>query len=339
MSTFKTPCTSWCRRATGFHCECHCGGSQHGAARIEWAKALAAEGDATSEDSTSAVVRIWRTAADEAKRALSNVTDARRRRQSGRSVAAKETTPLLPLTDAEIHAAEEFARTGILVIWLSLDGDSLEQLDGLAEEISSWGATAIEELVSEAPGERRRRKQVQDRLGDHFWCDLLAALVVVLNAPTDLESRIRDDVAQATGHVAGLVWAEVKRSRERSHGYSPRARKPRPLRSTADERAGLDDVILRSTVTAVVKHALKTLIISSGASAEDVRTRLQVLALIMCPDPVAHKLVWENCWRPLFRSTLKEGLLDALDQQLESGEGLDRPHLWDGPDSVPPRSA
>lgn len=225
------------------------------------------------------------------------------------------------------------------MLWLSADGDSLAQIEALAEEISSQGTAAIDDLVNAAPDGGRRRKRVQDRLGDHFWCDLLAALVVVLEAPADLESQIRDDIAQATGNVAALVWAEIKRSREQSHGYTPGAQTPRPLRSTADDRAHLDDVILRSAVTAVVNRVLDTLVTSSGVSTEDLRTRLQVLALIMCPDPAAHQLVWERCWRPLFRSILKQELLDELDQQLEDGEGLSRPHLWDGADAGPPHKA
>lgn len=339
MAATIASCTSSCRRAVGFHCECHCGGSQHGAARIEWAKALAAVSIGTSGGSTTDTVRTWRTAREEATRALTNRIGARRRRQAKRSDAARARTPHLPLTDTEIHVAEEFARTEILVLWLSADGDSLAQLEALAEEISSQGAAAIDELVAAAPDDGRRRKRIQDRLGDHFWCDLLAALVVVLEVPADLESRIRDDIAQATGHVAALVWAEIKRSREQSHGYTPGAQTPRPLRSTADERARLDDVILRSAVTAVVTRVLDALFTSLAVSPEEVRTRLQVLALIMCPDPAAHQLVWEHCWRPLFRSVLKQELLDELNQHLEDGEGLSRPHLWDGADSGPPHGA
>lgn len=110
----------------------------------------------------------------------------------------------------------------------------------------------------------------------------------------------------------------------------------------ADRRglvARLDDVILRSAVTAVVARVLDALVTSSGVSTEDLRTRLPVLALIMCPDPAAHQLVWERCWRPLFRSIRKQKLLDELDQQLEDGEGLSRPHLWEDADAGPPHRA
>lgn len=322
-----TICRESCETATRDICTCTCGGASHGIGRIRWAAARA-EADAGRESpSISRNVEKWKAAKKKVKGRLSTLVAKRRAKRANRaagSAGGKTKVPLGPILHGETIETAEYARTVVLVKWLSINHDERMQIEWLADEISKLGATTLDELAGSDDDARCR---IRKRLADHFWCDCLAAIVASLDEVRALQEKIRSGAGDTAGKTAALAWRKVQDSRSSSHGKLPRSRSGRVVRSKSDEQAGLDEAILERAVAGVVKLAFDGLTAGSGTGIETLVIKLRILALIMCPNPVRHELVWRHCWLPLVKLFLKKKLVYEMHQLVDGG--LDQEHTWD----------
>jgi len=311
-------------------CYCACGGSQHGLRRVAWADAGAKHRTGDRSTEVAKLVDEWRAARASARRWVSALNQAQRDRRKKVRPRTLKSRPRKGLQNGQAHGSAEFVRTEWLVRWLIHHDTERARIEALATKLSTLGTATLDAAVASSSDQKAARRRFQQRLGDHFWCDSLAGIVVGLQEIKDLEGKLAADLANVTAELAGIAWREVKASRVSSHGWGPTSQHKGSARSSQDHGAGLDDAFLMLVVKAVVERLVASLLTWPTIGLDEVLLKLRVLTLLMCPDPAGHELVWINCWRPLIQMVLQDKIatdLKRLDQFVEGG--LDQPHTWD----------
>lgn len=190
------------------------------------------------------------------------------------------------------------SRSVDIVDWLVANPSEREKIEWMAQQVGD----TCEQVLRQHPGTHRR-------LADHFWCDVLAALVQVLTEALDEIDKFPSRVSQFTVDLLGAqTWEVVHAERVGSNGNAPcQQKKTRKTACRADNdvEAGLHDAILEKAVRGLVKALMAGATgVTHGAMAPII-LRLRILALLFCPDPYAHKAVWDYCVVPL----LKQGIV------------------------------
>lgn len=272
---------SSCRHAGGTSCACACGGGNHGAkGRIGWALALAAT-TPTPHQTTEACKA--RGAQVKARREVAEI---------------QETLPRTARKPRRVDATRFFeaTRTVEIVDWLVDHPTETAQLDWMADQVGR----VCEDTLQAAPGRHRR-------LADHFWCDVVAALVHVLDEATASFDELPNAVAQITvPELSSRTWHAVRTSRGTSHGNAPttRARSHafhRDTRQSRDAAAKLTEAALGKAVEDLVGLILREAIEGSHLTFDQLILKLRILAILLCPDPYSHAAVWNYGVVPLLR--------------------------------------
>jgi len=288
-------CTgSSCQHAVSPGCECGCGGGNHGAlARISWATALAVPAlQRTPEQKKQA-----ETAINQRQRAtLKLKLQAKSHRHSRQKPRRLDATVFF-----------EANRSIDIVTWLINNPNECKAIESMAQQIGS----TCESLLTENPGFRLR-------LADHFWCDVLAALVHVLTEVLNEIDKTPSRASKLTVDLLGArTWETVRDQRRDSKGNAPCQRKTSRKaisRADKDAAAGLHDAILEKTVKDLVASLIAGFTVAAHGTLDPIILRLRVLAILFCPDPYAHKAVWNYCVVPL----LKQGIVIQAKNYLQS---------------------
>lgn len=164
------------------------------------------------------MVDEWREARTTAKAVIEKLTQAQRKRRQKVSALTLERAPRKGLHNQQAHGSAEYVRSVSLVLWMAQNDTEREQIKALAEEISDLAEERLHELEAK---DAEACKRFKHRLGDHLWCDCLAALVVALDEIQGIQGKLADDLATACAELAAIAWREVKASRETSHGSGP----------------------------------------------------------------------------------------------------------------------
>lgn len=314
----KSICSSGsCKTARERSCVCACGGAGHGVGRIDWAIAL------RDQPASKPAIRAHL----EFDRAEAKI--------KGRiGFAAKRNPNLREPMKTDTSAWIDHVRAVDLVQWLLANSDDLDRAKRLAEIIADAGRQALDKLGDGFV--------VRERLGDHFWCDLVAAFVTTVeelqSGVADLKKDVADGVAEP---MVDAVWEHIEASRRLSRGHfagQRRAKRAGATRAQQDDSARLARGVLREVTSAVVVKALGILTAPADATIEGVLSQLRLVALCLCPDPSAHKAVWDRCLRPLAEDQFQSALSDQLSEivpQLRadlSWDGMPRELKLDGDD-------
>lgn len=146
------------------------------------------------------------------------------------------------------------------------------------------------------------------RFADHFWCDALAALAQVLTELLDNTVQLSDTARGfAVAPVAASTWQTIHTLRSDEAGNTPcQQKKTRKKKSRAarDAAAGLSDTILEGVVELLVTALMGGVSKTTQAVLAPFILRLRILALLFCPDPYAHKAVWDYCLVPLLKQVM-----------------------------------
>lgn len=278
-------CTgSSCQHAVSPGCKCGCGGGKHGAlARISWAAALAVPaGQQTPEQKEQA-----KTATKQQQRATSKLEQQQKSHRHSRQKPRR----------LDATAFFEANRSIDIVDWLISHPDERKKIEAMAKQIGS----ACESLLAKDP-------KFQLRLADHFWCDIIAALVYVLTEVLDKIDKTPGRASKLTADILGArTWETVRDQRRDSKGNAPCQRKTsRKETSRADEdaAAGLYDAILEKAIKDLVKSLIAGFTVATHGTLDPIILRLRILAILFCPDPYAHKAVWNYCMVPLLEHGL-----------------------------------
>lgn len=286
-----------CQTAAGRDCRCACGMANHGAkGRLGWAAAL--DTDPDGETAQAAIRR----------------QGIARGGQEGRIKTLRQ-SPVRP-TGFTLHDSTpvtEYARTVDAVNWLVAEKAEREQSIDLVTGLGRITDWALDELV----GDRGRASK---RLADHFWCDVVAAMVVVIEKLGKI-SRAAEQIEHTS--LARDVWSVVEQSRGESKSFQSKnpVFRPRRTRTQLDQLAdGVSPDVLEAAAGQLVGVALNVLHAASGLG--PACRKLQLLAVLLCPDPARHKLVWDHCMRPMLRVPIASGLQQEIATLVP---GLDQP--------------
>ncbi|MEU6132964.1 hypothetical protein ABZ805_27605 [Saccharopolyspora sp. NPDC047091] len=300
---------SSCQYAINWECRCNCAHANHGAkGRLGWAAALATP----PTDRTSQQQALASTAKNRQQKA----DTAQRDRVQHHVGKSSPTRSAGNLNWTDTKTAIEFARTRDIVDRLVRNDIERTQLIHVVDEISRIAGELLDSLG--------HGRDVRLRIGDHFWCDVVAGVVSVL-ARSEKTSGEIDSCAD--GELAAQTWDSLIRSRTSSHGYRPIATEgTRPTRAELDERAGLLGEqclpVLQETTAEIVEIALEWL---TGGT-DPLLLKLRMLAVLSCPDPARHKLVWDSSLVPLLTGPITSALQQRLTTLLR---GLVEPLSWD----------
>ncbi len=267
---------SACRTAVSPGCECKCGGGNHGAyARILWAAAMMVPPENRTDEQTNHA----KTAEEQRK----NATEKLEQQQKSHASLSSIEKP----RRADATAFFEFSRSVEIVNWL-IENRECQEIESMALKVGD----ACEKLLTQHP-------KWYKRLADHFWCDILAALVQVLTEILDAADKFPEHVSE----LGARTWDAVHSQRSESNGNAPSQRKKRKDTTRADEDAAenLDYVILKKAVEDLVETLMTGVTEATHAALDLLVLRLQVLAILFCPDPYAHKALWNYCVVPLLK--------------------------------------
>ncbi|MEC3920306.1 hypothetical protein [Nocardia sp. CDC160] len=186
------------------------------------------------------------------------------------------------------------------VRWLADNPAALLEAKFLAGQI----AEVADEMLGTLQGKTQHR-----RLADHFWCDVLGALVLTLEEAEGAIEKLRD---RAIDWLVDEVWKRFRASRQTDWGATPNGRTaPGPSRAQRDDQQHLADEVL--------EHAVRSLLrkICDGLGAKQITfdilvLKLRLIAIWLCPDVVAHRLVWEHCWIPLAKGWIDDDVLELM---------------------------
>lgn len=166
-----------------------------------------------------------------------------------------------------------------------------------AEQIRALGQLLGEALKDVEVGIGKLSPGTRRAMADHFWCELIVALVVLIEESNRLLDSVPDKLAE------------------------------RICKARADQ--GLTN-IERRVVAACAEQIWKRLQGALGLSvitdAEVVLPALRTLAVLMCKSPPKHPAVVQHCVDPLeqhFAEETKQRLLDTLEEfvpQIEAGQ-------------------
>lgn len=124
-----------------------------------------------------------------------------------------------------------------------------------------------------------------------------------------MRSKFPSRVSQFTVDLLGArTWEAVHAQRAGSKGNAPcQQKKTRKTVSRADNdvAAGLHDAILEKAVKDLVTALMTGATEATHGALDPIILRLRILAILFCPDPYAHKAVWDYCVVPL----LKQGIV------------------------------
>lgn len=300
-------CTSSsCSHATGQICCCPCGGSKHGVkGRILWAEAL----EVPKEKRTG---RQHRTA-----------DIAQGRRAVARDRVEKQQEPYRDFPDRYSKHSKprqgdaqwffESNRSIDIVDWLIEHPTERKQIEWIADRVGD----ACGEILNESP-------EVYCRLADHFWCDVLAALAHAIDEVSKKIDSISEDISS---YIADLVWEILKQERSSSTtsgSPNPRSKKREvaKTRLKKDEEAGLGDVFLENVTKRLVKKIVKKFLKESTTPITtklgELQQNVRILALLMCPNPYAHRAVWEYCLLPILKAEIVIKVNEYLENFLDT---------------------
>lgn len=272
--------SSSCQHATGSGCVCKCGHGNHGAkARIRWAKALSKE--------VSLRNQTEKADAQLAKKQRSRAIEVLRKQNETLRQSRKA-----PRRD-DANAFFEANRTIDIVNWLIEHPTACDQIEWIADQI---GETA-ENLLTQFPGRHRR-------VADHFWCDILAALATILAELLETSNQFIGDAAEA---IAEKAWASVETTRNEEKGNAPcqkQCTRKTTSRLSRDYQEDLQEAALKQTVETLVKKIIKKALAEPKMTVETLLFQIRLLAILFCPDPYAHRAVWNNCAVPLIKDEI-----------------------------------
>lgn len=279
-------CTgSSCQHATNPGCTCGCGGGNHGAlARLAWAAALTVP----APQRTPAQSQQVATATAQRRRATSKVKHQEKTLRPSRKRPRR----------ADATAFFESNRSVDIVDWLVSNPSERAKIEWMARQVGD----TCDRVLKQHPKSHRR-------LADHFWCDALAALAQVLTEALNEIGKLPGRVSQFTVDLVGArTWEAVHTQRTESKGNAPCQKEETQKtlsRAHNDVAAGLHDAILEQAVKNLVKALMTGVTQTTHAALDPIILRLRVLAILFCPDPYAHKAVWDYCLVPL----LNEGIV------------------------------
>ncbi len=199
-----------------------------------------------------------------------------------------------------------------LVDWLADDyraadgageiaGSVVVQLKGgLVGLVSDAVRVEIDKIVG-PPGPGGHENLLRLGLADHFWCDLFAAIAQVAREVQAQLDQVPDRLAEA-----------ILESRSADNNLVRPKRGPRRKVT----RLPLEDLLVERVVAAVLRTAWAPVQAMYQAKLQLLIRHAQILAILICPGPERHRVVVEQCMKPLFGEEITEPAVERIKASL-----------------------
>ncbi len=293
-------CNSGCAHAQNPECECKCGGQYHG------------RGNAIA---TCAYLSATHSGDAKAKK------DAEQRIHSGIETSTKryadKRKELSANDPAAIHLAFLAIKgIGLTTSWLLEDpGPDSEQnlIMRLALELDNKLWETFKKPKSRVPETAIHRMRMH-----HILCTMIAEVAHYLRKTKEGLEELKESAVKATASkIAKLAVGNPHNTCEK-RGNTAEQKKT----TKKEER------IITNVLTPLLRKIIED--IPDTAPLDQMLGATRILAIILCPAPEAHKLVWEECWHPLsddvLHSIFDETIKDAMDQGIDMQSLMDDLH-------------
>jgi len=201
------------------------------------------------------------------------------------------------------NATTERFLTVDVTVWLVQHSEQRRMIGCLADLVQSECESFMVSL-----DETQRKKLA----ASHIWCDIIASVVAFTDEFELTVDAVQRDMSDQVGRFIGNVWYGFRKSRQTSTGSRPGQAERSTTWEAEDRKNGLVDTLLSKTVSALVLKILKAYTAQPKALLDAAKTHLQVLALMLCPDPAAHPLVWDQCLVPLLGGVVGDELRERF---------------------------
>lgn len=198
---------------------------------------------------------------------------------------------------ADANAFFNAVRSIDIVDWLATNPSECASMEGMAQAI----ADICEDVLTQY-------SHVDTRLNDHFWCDVLVALATGIAAVRSKIEEVPQDIALlATDLLIATTRDAIQQQRSYDRGYAPcQQQKTRKIETRAeiDAEAGLSVGIVEMIIERLVAYLLSEIIAIAIEPLDSIILQLRVLAVLICPDPYAHRVVWNECFLPQLKEEI-----------------------------------
>lgn len=293
-------CNSGCAHAQNPECKCKCGGQYHG------------RGNAIAT-----CVYLSATHSDNAKAKK----DAEQRIHSGIETSTKryadKRKELSPNDPASIDLAFLAIKgIGLTTSWLLKNPDpDAEQIlmMRLALELDNKLWETFKKLRPKVPETAIHRMRMH-----HILCAMIAEVAHYLRKTKEGLEELKENAAKMTATTIARLAVED------SHNAHKQGR------NTADQKKNTkkEERIITNVLTPLLRKIIED--IPDTTPLDQMLGATRILAIILCPAPENHKLVWEECWHPLsddvLHSIFDETIKDAMDQGIDMQSLMDDLH-------------
>ncbi|MBB2954938.1 hypothetical protein FHX77_000318 [Bifidobacterium commune] len=211
-------------------------------------------------------------------------------------------------TQRSNRVSQEHLRTIEVVDWLIAHPSERAQIEAVNDAFQASAEKAIAGLT----------EKQKIRFADHFWCDFFASLVQLIDKGQLTINKVQQAVAEGVSNaLITMVFDSIEKSRASSYGNKPgtiNKNRNKTTRKVADRQSGLTAAVLKVVVKDVLISVFKAYSKSLTSNLAIYKKHFQILAILLCPNPQAHKLVWDTCLAPL----LAESIANSLVQNLKS---------------------
>lgn len=196
---------------------------------------------------------------------------------------------------------------GATTTWL-LAGNDISSPQSLEMSLATEMIDALWDAFFSASNwaPQRRPCGAVKRMLHHFVCGIIAELAKILRESSDILHQLEDAAAETTAAtIAELVISS--RETEYDSAFYEKSCGKLKSRHTQDQRKSpqthaplLTDAEAKRLTIAILEPVFKKIITAYiELPSDQVLEATRLMAIIICPAPDEHELVWEECWHPL----------------------------------------
>lgn len=148
----------------------------------------------------------------------------------------------------------------------------------------------------------------------HMLCEIAAAVVSVSQDIQNGVLKLTGKVSQQWDQLIDAIIDAVIAARANRRGNPCKSQNPKKTTVGSDPKTSISQNILKASVKKLTRALLKNLMNSMPAMQllQQLEKSFQILAIILCPWPQAHKIVWNLCVVPLSTDAIKQQIIGSI---------------------------
>ncbi len=249
----------------------------------------------------------------------------------------KQPTRIFFLSEEVTHPIIEHCRVIDILNWAKEDSNFTvcQQITSLCTYIQHHGIEVFKNLSPRAGGYLSQ---------SHVLCDIVASIAFTLdNVPPTLDN-IPPEVHLIKETFIDACKKTFASSRQTSYGFGPSqnkhkanaivirgTRRDSDIKESHEQYTDGDSISdnLLAKILIEISEDTYTLLVKYGYQSQQLSMVARTVALLFCPDPDRHKLVWDTCLIPVFKSGICTILRGKLDEYVLIALEHGKENIWD----------